>query len=245
MSWAHVQGAQNGAGSGTTIAQALGSTVGVGNLVTGRVEWITATLTDLTSVTDDQGNTYNLAPAAVAEDSDWAVRGFWLANITNAPKTLTAHFANTQSQSVITIDEFSGGGASATIDKSNTNVQTALNTGTDNLTSGSVTTIADGELIYAVTGSSLFTTPVYAAGTGFTQLEQLSAANPTSEWKVQTTHGAVAATFSITNEGVHGGSDAALTTILTFKPTAAAVPTFISPLLDEMDHEPQNAVGYR
>lgn len=219
MAWAHVQGfsSTTASGAGTSFSFAFSGTVTSGNMVAGRIEWPTGVPSDLTSVTDDKGNTYSLA-APGNDGTNWAVRGFWLANITNTPKTLTATFANTQtgSQVTMTADEYSGGGTAAAIDKAVTNVQTNPGTSANAVTSGSVTTANAGELIYGVSGSSLHTSPVYSAGSGFTIREQDSSKNPGSEDQVQASAGAIAATFTDNT-----ASDTSITTVMTFSPTVA------------------------
>jgi hypothetical protein len=219
MSWAHPQGISAfDTVAGTTYSLSLPATVGNGNMVCGRAECII--IADLTKIDDDKGNTYNLATSK-QDGTNWGVVGFWLPNITNAPKTLTLHFSTSQTSNQVaaTIDEFSGGGASAAIDQVAHNVQANPGTATGAVTSGSVATNVNGELIYGVAGSTTKFSPHYTAGTGYTQLEQATTeggANPTSQFQVQSSAGSIAATWTDNT-----ATDRSIATIMTFKPTAA------------------------
>src|SRR5262245_9640175 len=106
--WSRVQGNSNdtgGAGS-TTIAVTLSSAVGVGNVICGAVSWDSSF--NLNSVTDNQGNTYNLETALTDTTNLQKSAAFSRTNIRNAPITITANFSGSAAFRKIIVDEFTG-----------------------------------------------------------------------------------------------------------------------------------------
>lgn len=204
MAIVRVQGnAAGAAGPAATVAVTLGAAVGSGNSLCGWVSWGSNTLTTLTSVTDDKGNTYTISDKFPDNANVQSGAMFFLGNITNGPTIITAHFSPNQNFLQIGADEYSGVLA-ATNPSDGHSVCAAVQTGstaTDFLSSGSFTTAVNGDLIYGVTMDT-FNATLATAGTGYTQRQTSTAqSDTTSEDKVQSTAGSVAATFTTSSAG--------------------------------------------
>lgn len=216
MTWANVQSGiqQNGNTSSTTVAVTLASPVGNGNLICVSVGYASGTLSTPT-VTDDKGNTYNAVDGAVNSATAYCWLTFYLAGIANGPKTITATFSGAQSYATIVVDEFSGGATGVALDGHAINAQNGPS-GTDSVTSGSITPTTNGDLIY---GSSVnIGGSGSTSGTGFTSGQNVASSFNT-EYETQATVGAVAATLTPT------GSSWFVTALMAFKPAAAVAPT--------------------
>src|SRR5262245_6885655 len=153
MAWARVQGNQNYVqGSTASVAVTL-SAVGSGNAVCGAVTWDNTAVT-LTSVTDNQSNTYNVETTIIDTTDNQKSAAFSRTNITNGPTTITANFSGSVGFHGIIADEFSGGSNSSTDERDGSahggQFQSSPGTGTDGITSGNFTTSVDGDLIYSV-----------------------------------------------------------------------------------------------
>jgi hypothetical protein len=182
----------------------------------------------LTSVTDDQGNTYNTSSLLDVPSSQWFAI-FWLGNVTNAPTTITATFSGTNFFQAMIWDEYSG--IAALTDPSDGHVgqvQASVAATTDAITSTGITTTVDGDLIYGATMSDSGIIP--SAGTGFTARESGNAAGAgvaaMTEDLVQTTAGSVAATFTSGTAGQPW-----VTFVLALKAAGGSPVAFVSPLL--------------
>ncbi|HMH95641.1 MAG TPA: hypothetical protein VK577_03560 [Bradyrhizobium sp.] len=203
MAITRVQGNAAGAGSGASLGVTLGAAVGSGNSVCGWVSWGQNGTTNLSSVTDDKGNTYTISDRLADAVNAQAGAMFFLGNITNAPTVITANFSPSQSFLQIGADEYSGVLA-ATNSSDGHHVAAAVQTGstaTDFLSSGNFTTAVNGDLIYGVTIDTSNAT-LASTGTGYTQRQtNINQVDTTSEDKVQSTAGSVAATFTTSNAG--------------------------------------------
>lgn len=203
MAWVRVQGnlSTQTSSAATTKSVTLGVAVGSGNSVLGLVTWDGTGSVALTSVTDDKGNTYNLE-TVVTDPAPGRVCAFSRTNITNAPTIITANFASSVGYLSILADEFSGGSTATTDERDGTahtgQYQGAPGTGTNAITSGSVTTATNGDLIYGAVSVSTSITPP-SVGTGFTIGNSSSYPDYAiaSEYRIQTTAGSgTAATFT-------------------------------------------------
>ncbi len=198
-----------------TIAVAFDSAVGSGNTVCGGVTY-QHTLGNVSSISDNQGNSYTVQRATNAGGSDTvALATFYRANITNAPTTITVTYSNlSMIYRALVVGEMSGV-ATAPLDVETGQYQAAPGTGTDAVTSGGVTTTANGDFICGFAAvASAFRANSFTAGTGYTEREETA---PTSgidlafETQVQSSAGSIAATFTQAN------SDNTLAALLTFK----------------------------
>lgn len=198
---ARVQGALGADNSsGASVATAFTSAVASGDLVVGMVTWDATLGTTLASVTDDKGNTYNLGTHLHDSTHNQDLELFYLGNITNAPKTLTASFAGSAPNCCerLTLDEYSG--VTGTTDGMLGTVNQAPGTGNDGLSSGSFTTTTKGDLIYAVATITSGST-TFLAGTGFTARNSVGGSpnvnDVTTEDAVQSNPGATSGTFTL------------------------------------------------
>lgn len=203
--YAHVQGILGPDGTSTTsttVALAFSSVVTSGNSVYGLVAWDDTSARTLTSVTDDKSNTYNLGLLVDATTDGEFSRTFWLGNITNAPKTITATFSAAIGFRRMLIDEYSGVLAVSNPSDGNTGVRQASATAAS---SGNITTTISGDLIYGAIYDAA-ATGTLTAGSGFTIRE--CATQPVadqvplcSEDKTQAAAGVIAGTFSLSIAG--------------------------------------------
>lgn len=182
-----------GSGASTSLAVTLPNNVGSGNLVIvsfgGAGDGIEVT------VTDDKSNSYSLVSKTTAGGYTWA--SFYALNITNSPKIVTASYGSS-SYITMVVDEFSGIATSNALDGYAINGnQTGVNT-TNGITSTAITTTADGDLIYGsvvnLVGSSTLTKT-----STFTQA-QVSGQDFNTEYRIQSTKGSVAATWTGTTQ---------------------------------------------
>jgi hypothetical protein len=200
----------NGGAAATTLAVTLDSSVYSGNFVCGAVSYNRNHT--LSSVTDDKGNSYNLESVLDDTANGQKTCGFSRGNITNAPITITANFADaTQARSIV-VDEFYG--ILAATDPRDTHggqtMGNATGTGTNAVTSGNFTTTVNGDLLYGAeanvsagddgsttvtagtTSNATYTLTGTDSGASSNQAAQIK-----SEWAVQSTASATtAATFT-------------------------------------------------
>jgi hypothetical protein len=204
MAFARVQGNSGyGVVTDTTIAVTI-SAVGSGNCICGVVAWTHATNT-VTSVTDNQGNTYNLETQADDTPNTSHSAAFSRTNITNGPVTITANISGTGAGfRKIIVDEFSGGSTASSDERDSTahggQYQAAPGTGTDAITSGTFTTVQNGDLLYGTT-TNHNSTHVATTGTSFsTGTAENTDYTILTEYRVQVTAGSgTAATFTQVN----------------------------------------------
>lgn len=213
MPAAHVQ---SSTARNFTVAS-LGATITAGitgNTLMGYVWWDVTTET-LTSITDGT-NTYTLVNNPTLGNTERSAM-FYASNITGAPTTITATLSASVGDVRMVVHEASGLLTAGALDTNAINYQSFPTAGNDVLTSGSVTTTTNGQYVFGAT-SSEFATEATGSGTGFTLAESGTANRVSSEYKIQTTGAALAATFN-------GGGDGFLTGIMTFKAEAEAAGT--------------------
>ncbi len=229
MSFAHVQGlATHGVITGAnTFVATLGANVGSGNCVLGGIISVPNGIT-ITSVQDDQGNTYTVKDSLNDATDSHQIFSFELGNITNAPHIITITFGSGSGNPVqVVIDEYSG--ALAVADPTDGHaivLRTAPGTGANAITSTSITTTANGDLIYGICFDQGTATPASTAGTSplpFTlrgsDLDTVDAFSVVSEDAVQSVAGSVNAAF--TNSTTGGGDNFAVI-IMAVKPAAVS-----------------------
>lgn len=216
----------DGVTDSTTIAATFTSTVGSGNAVCGAVTY-RATGGTLSSVTDDKANTYTIQRTITGDDLK--VSFFYLANITNAPQTITATFASTIAYRGLGIVEASGIATTNALDQDTGQAQAAPGGTADAVTSGAVTTTTDGQFIFGASArTDSFVSNEFTAGTNYTEREEtgggVTGIDMAVETRVQTSQGSIAATFT----GANGGAANYATGILTLKAASGAWGPLIS-----------------
>jgi hypothetical protein len=218
MTWSIVQSNdhENGASSSNTVSVTLGAPVTVGNMVAVFVGYATAA-NDVTSVTDDQGNNYNLPVFIESGSGGYGWHGVWLSNITNGPTTITSNSTGSHAfSSILAIEVAPPSSSLISLDTSASNSQGAPGTGTDAVTTGNFTTTAADFIIAGVVSESSTT---IVNGTGFTAIQTNVGANSFStEFQVQSAPATQAATFTA------GGGGFFNTIAMAFKATFVAPP---------------------
>lgn len=204
--WTHTQSASVtlNTTTGSSLALSFGSAVSSNGTVSGFVIFDNSIPASLTSVTDDKSNTYTIVDTVTDAVNDQTIVSFYLTNISNGPITITAHFSASTDFFAMGLEEDNpGAGQTASIDGHNaalTSIPTST-TGTNNVSSGSATTTANGDLIkgFVVNSGGLTT---FSAGTSpiaFTQRTHAAGDathfGMTTEDFVQTTAGSIAVTF--------------------------------------------------
>lgn len=196
MAAAHVQQViSESFGAITTIAITVNG-VATGNAICGQVVWNSGTVT-LDSVTDTGSNTYVRLNNPVTSGSQRAAL-FYALNVTGGNLTITATFsaATANGWNALIVHEASGIATTGALDGNALNAQTNPGTGTDAITSTSITTAANGDYL----GAFVMEMPhknsggTYTAGTGYTQ--RVNSLNAGSESQIQATAGAIAGTFT-------------------------------------------------
>lgn len=199
--------------SGTTIAQAFGSNVTAGSLLTCHVyanhgistvaDSLTQTFTSAVNVTD--GATFSLAT-------------FYFANSAAGADTVTVTFAGAVTYASLQCAEYSGVATSSPLDQFTSNNQTTPGTGSNAITSGNVTTTTNGQLIVGWTTAFTVGAGTVSAGTGYTGRTNVFG-DTIFEDQVQASAGVIAATFTTTS-----ATSNYLTIITTYKAPAASTP---------------------
>ena len=189
-----VQGAENNTGFGANVTATLGAAVTSGDALCLMVITNVAGTPTMSDNGTGGSASYVLVTTSTAQGG-YTAYTFYALNVTHAPTTVTAT-PTSSGQVYLIVDEVSGVATSSALDGSGAinDQATAPNT-TDGVTSGSITTGTNGDFIWGASfvsaGISLTQGTGYTAGTnlgGFTFLG--------SEFKVQSTAGAVAATFT-------------------------------------------------
>ena len=213
-----VQGAL--AGGQVTSQSATGSAIGSGNTVVGAIalDYVNGA-TAVSSITDNaSGNTYTVLDT-LNDGSKIELVTFIGTNITGGPTTITVNFTNSgPSFPQVVWNEYSSVGGN---DGHTIQYQTSVGTGTDAVTSGSVTTTVNGDTVVGFTINSFFPGggtggATVSAGTGYTRRSTDATAgdwDATTEDLTQASAGAVAGTFTV---GTASGDW--LTAVIALKP---------------------------
>ena len=219
MAITRVQGKTNQDWTGAnplTLVITFDAAVSFGSLVCGHATCGDNVGSDL-RVTDNQLNTYTtFVTGGYDATNNQCEVGFYCANVTNAPTTLTLSkiSAGQLIYTSITADEFSGVATTSPLTGTPViAVQNSPGTGANVLTSGNTTPGENGALIYGFTqndgGSTLAT-----AGTSsnaFTSATLNATSASRSEYFIQTTAAAISATFGIAANESH------ITGVMVFK----------------------------
>ncbi len=163
-----------------------------GNAIVCGLTTIVAGGTPVIGVTDSQSNTYTLGPIT---DGPFATRNLiaHAANITGGTTpTVTATFTDGSTQRSMSCGEFSGLATSTPLDQQTGQAQTDPGTGTDAVSSGTMTTTQHDELIV---GATCCFSPPATAGTGFTKFPG-SDVSTVTEYRIVSITGTYAATFT-------------------------------------------------
>lgn len=182
-------------GSSASKTVVLGS-VGPGNLI-----WVGVCCTQLTTIntpTDDKSDTYTAIHAQINHSGGVASLRTWYAkNVTGGTTTITVTLAASEFGFIIA-HEVSGLDTSAPLDVEAAQEQSGVGTGADLITSGAVTTTANGDYVVGLTVNNGFGSVNEAVGTNYT-----SGQNPDdngfkgrSEYLVQAASGSIAGTFT-------------------------------------------------
>lgn len=186
----------NGATSSTTVAVTLGSLVGAGHGLCVAVGFSDDGTAAVTNVTDDQNNSYVLAPTKVRDAAHlFSFQGAYTLNVGNAPQTITATMNGSIAFLAILADEFSG---LVSADGSIGQAQDSPGTSPDAVTSGPVVTTTNGDLIWAAS-VNIFSSGINE-GSGFTPRQNVISTYCT-ESRTQSAAGSVAGTFTTTDAG--------------------------------------------
>lgn len=219
----------------STASVTLGATVGNGNCICGYVSWDTSTGANLSSVTDDKGNTYNLESAATDTGNNQSMGAFSRTNITNAPQTITATLSVGADSFSVLLDEFSGGSTTSADERDGAahggQWQSSPGTAADGVTSGTFTTSVNGDLLWGGTVVPP-STQIASNGTAFSTGTQQTGPfySGQSEYRTQATAGSgTAATFT------QATNNSRLTFLISIKPLSGAaaapfIPTDVSVL---------------
>lgn len=179
----------------TTIVVTLGAAVAVDDVIVGMAGWDTTT-TNISSVADDLGNSYTLHADKIDDSANNQSGRTWRSKVTVAgTPTITVTYTVAASARVVIVAAWSGSTASP-FDTSLGNFQTSPGTGTDAVTSTSITTAADHELCIGFHQNTGSDSGTLTAGTNYTS-RLVSTSKVGLEDRTLDTAGSVAATWTI------------------------------------------------
>lgn len=162
---AHVQ-SRSVAGSGSSISLAYNSNNTAGNFLALRLTAVPSSVS-ISNCSDTRGNTWSPVPNATGGSGGYqAIR--YAANALAGANTVTCTLTGSATASALDIFEKSGVDRTAPLDQSKLTQQVDPGTGTDAISSGAVTTTADGELILGGTlqvGSTVYSASAQFSGT--------------------------------------------------------------------------------
>jgi hypothetical protein len=204
------QAANNIAGPATTISATLGTAVPAGGLIIATVCYLNMDAFDTITMADDKSNTWTpLMTRVISGSGPYGCLPFYAFNVSGGPSVITATFPS-NSVPAIFVDSFTNIAATSPVDGTPVGANPASpGTGTDAVSSGNTTTAVNGDLIYGM-GISIHSSGL-TVGTGFTGYVA-SASTWYTESKIQSSAGAVAATFTATS-----GTDVIIAMVGAFK----------------------------
>lgn len=168
------------------------------------------------AVTGISGNSNTYTSAGTPKtDATCTLTTYYVTSANSGNTTVTVTWASDPSFGAIRIHEYSATDTSAPLDKYATNAQFNPGTSANAITSTSVTTTTDGQVIFGATFDAGGNGGTETAGTGFTG--RGSSGEMTSEDQIQSAAGAVAATFTSNINFTNP-----YTVVVTFKAVAAA-----------------------
>lgn len=206
--------------SQASISITLDSSLGSGNLGALGVfsEDQTVTITSVTT-TSCQSNTFTAAASNPKGPSAGTGQlwGYYAKNLTAGSCTITVNFSGSVGLLRLWFHEVQGADTAAPLDKDSGAYQLNAGLGTDAITSGTVTTAANGEYIFGFFASLGTANP--SAGTNFAGNGKDVGSGSMSEYYIQGSSGPTAATFTQANEGIHS-----LSYVMTFKAAGGGGP---------------------
>jgi hypothetical protein len=227
---------QGGIGQTPNNNRALGvftNPVGYGDMVIVTVFW-KSTNGDTATCIDDQNNVYNIIGYGLSTVNNYLMVQFYCMNITNGPKTITATvnmIGGTGRQIGIVVEEFTP--SVAMLDGHSVNPQYALPAGTNNITSGLITTTNPSDLIYGFTFNPTANSSAWNSnGTGFSGSSSGTYFGTTlwvGEYLYQNAPGSIAATWS------NGLTTDWLTSVIAFGTPVATGPSGPFSFLEPFD----------
>lgn len=170
------------------------SNVTAGNLICGLAIAWTSTVT-VSSVVGSVNGSYTVVDNMEAGVYRGAL--FYKENISSGAETITVTFSGS-APSYLMAHEVSGLATASALDQHAVNVQPLNTTGTDNVTTGSVTTTTDGQYVVGFSSGEA-EDPNISIGTGFTADYTGGVGSAKSEHLIQSSAGSVAATWSRTD----------------------------------------------
>lgn len=196
MAVAHVQAKAEFVSANATHATSFDVNVAAGSAVCFAIAWYSTTVT-LNSITG-LGATWVILhnPTTGSARRSALAYGY---NCSGGSTTVTATLSGA-ANSFSCMHEVSGVPTSDPLDVSALRFQNLPGTGTDAVSSGSVTTTADGDYIFGWTLDDGFSSTT-TQGTGFTEAPDTASGNDgfRGEYKIQASAGSVAATFTTDN----------------------------------------------
>lgn len=193
-----VSSALNTSGS-TSIVQAFGSANAAGHLLTAGFTWDSTGTggTTVTSVTDTQGNTWQLAKLQNDTTNRQACALYYAENSKAGANTVTVTFPNAKDFTCLNVAEWPTGVTASSLTGTPAGASGAGTTATDNLSSGTTTPGQDNALIIGLLNRTDSQSGTASAGTGFTRdTEDATTAFLALEHRQQTTAAAIAATWT-------------------------------------------------
>ncbi len=184
----------------SSVTATFGSSVAVGHLIMATAAWgdsggVGGTLT----CSDDKGNSYTTLDTRYDSTNHMSFGTCYAVSASNTTPTVTESNSVTGNFHRLIIHDYSGTATSSPIDVHAISAVTAGSTGTDAITSGSVTTTQAGDLIFGGVYEDTNLTSI-TPGTGFTNRVTLGSADlMNSEDKIQSGAGSVAATWTFSN----------------------------------------------
>lgn len=201
-----------GANSASTSASVSFTAGGTGNLICGTVFY--ADNVTLSTIKDNNGVSATLVDNVDDAGDNCECQTFYFPNVSGSPTSIIATFSGSVSRSQVAMQEWSGIATSTPLDGHHM-VQSSGTTPS----SGSITTTANGDLIY----SSIFdviSNDTITAGSGYTIRNSQSGngvvTDIADESQVQSSAGAINGTWTINNSTV------AVVGIMAFKAAAVA-----------------------
>lgn len=208
FAYVHTNGCVASTGSTTQISiscTATNGTIPSATVISGEVAWDNASGQTLVSVKDDQNNLYTVVDTLAALGGfPYIVSSFYRTNVTNSPQIITATFSAAAPFLNLVLDTNTG---SSGILNSHSMAAQSSPTGSNSVTSGTLTT-SSGSLIYgAITSGGFDSSPTL--GTGFSLDQSLTTSGNDFSYSEQmvasSTSAAATLTPSTADSWVTGG----------------------------------------
>lgn len=199
-------------GAGTQVTLTFDSNILANSVIALAITALNSSRT-ISSVTDSLGNTYTYAgDNPNSGDNNNQMWNYYAEGVSAGACTITVTFDANDDLRRIYAHEITGCATSGALGQHAGQAQATPGTGTDAISSGSVTTTTNGEYIFGCTNAN--NTQTYTKGTGFTSLREDNTVGATEDL-VQSSAGSIAATFT------GSGGWKCQTVIMTFKEAAS------------------------